>query len=534
MKLYQKPVFRAYATAKIIPMSLLKSSFKIGSLTLLSRLVGYVRDVMLASRLGAGALSDAFFVSFRLPNIFRSLFAEGAFNAAFVPMFAKIKEKEAAREFAEKVFAVLLAALLVFTIFAQVFMPGFMILLASGFEGEKFELAVMLTRITFPYLIFISLVSLLGGVLNSVDKFGAVAFTPVLMNLSMIFTVLVLEGYFPNEAYAFSVGVMVSGVVQFAYLYNECRKAGYRINLKMPRMNPEIRKLLKNMFPVMLGAGVLQINVLVNTQIASYISDGAVSFLYYADRVSQLPLALIGTAIGTAMLPMLSRLFRENEVKKANDTQNTAFEIAWFFSVPAAFGVLAIAGPIVSVLFERDNFSHDDAMAVTRALWAYSLGIPAFVLMKIFTPGFYSNDDTKTPVKIAVCCIAANLIISLGLIFGLGFDHVALAIATSVSSWLNVVLLAVALHKRKLFKFLDQTISRALKVLGASIAMSVIVVIFYMTLEPYIPMLVNLVFSVGLGGGAFLVITIFSNAFDKEEYLAILKRKMPSRKNKKK
>ena len=514
-------------------MSLLKSSFKIGLLTLLSRLVGYIRDVMIASRLGAGMLSDAFFVSFRLPNIFRSLFAEGAFNAAFVPMFAKIKDKESAREFAERVFAVLLAVLLVFTLLAQIFMPGLVWLLASGFEGEKFELSIILTRITFPYLILISLVSLLGGVLNSVDKFGAVAFTPVLMNFSMIIVVLVLEGYFPNEAYAFSIGVMVSGVVQFAYLYSECRKAGYKLNLKMPHFTPEIKKLLKNMFPVMIGAGVLQINVLVNTQIASYISDGAVSFLYYADRISQLPLALIGTAIGTAMLPMLSRLFRENEVKKANDTQNNAFEIAWFFSVPAAFGVLAVAGPMVSVLFERDNFSHTDSIAVTRALWAYSLGIPAFVLMKIFTPGFYSNDDTKTPVKIAVSCIVANLAISLGLIHFAGFDHVALAIATSVSSWLNVILLVAALHKRKLFSFHAKTTKNAIKILVASIIMAAVVVAFYSAAEEHLPMLIDLVISVGLGGMVFFALAYFTNAFDKEEYIAILKRKLPGKAKKK-
>ena len=507
-------------------MSLLKSSFKIGSLTLLSRLVGYIRDVMIASRLGAGMLSDAFFVSFRLPNIFRSLFAEGAFNAAFVPMFAKIKDKEAAREFAERVFAVLLVALLAFTLLAQIFMPGLVWLLASGFEGEKFQLSVMLTRITFPYLILISLVSLLGGVLNSVDKFGAVAFTPVLMNFSMIIAVLLLDGYFPNAAYAFSIGVMVSGVVQFGYLYSECRKAGYKLNLKRPHFTPEIKKLLKNMFPVMLGAGVLQINVLVNTQIASYVSDGAVSYLYYADRISQLPLAIIGTAIGTAMLPMLSRLFRENEVQKANETQNSAFEIAWFFSVPAAFGVLAIAGPIVSVLFERDNFSHADSIAVTRALWAYSLGIPAFVLMKIFTPGFYSTDDTKTPVKIAVACIVANLAISLTLIHIFHFDHMGLAIATSASSWLNVLLLIIALYKRKLFSFTEKTSKNAIKILAASIIMAIVVYAFYSAAEGHLPIVVDLVVSVALGGGVFAVLAIITNAFDKEAYFAMMKRKL--------
>ncbi len=511
-------------------MSLLKSSFKIGSLTLLSRLVGYVRDMMLAFYLGAGGASDAFQVAFRLPNTFRALFAEGAFNAAFVPMFSKIKAKEAALEFAEQAFAMLLAILLGLTVLAQIFMPAFIMVIADGFEGAQLDLAVALTRITFPYLILICLVSLFGGVLNSIGRFGAVAFTPVLMNLSMILTVLVLQGYFPNDAYAFAVGVMVSGVVQFAYLYFECRKADYKIKLRLPRFSPQIRSLMIKMLPVIIGAGVLQINVLVNTQIASHISEGAISLLYYADRISQLPLALIGTAIGTAMLPSLSRLFREKEARQANDMQNTAFEISWFFSVPAAFGILAIAGPIVSVLFERGEFNAANTVAVTRALWAYSLGIPAFVLMKIFTPGFYSNDDTKTPVKIAVVCIASNLAISLGLIYGAGFDHVALAIATTVSSWLNVLLLVIALYRRDLFRFEKATLVKASKVLLASIIMAAVVIGFYTNAEPYLPMLINLVLSVGLGGVIFIGLAYITNAFDKEEYIAIIKRKMPGKK----
>jgi putative peptidoglycan lipid II flippase len=506
-------------------MSLLKSSFKIGLFTLLSRFVGYFRDILIASRLGAGAMSDAFLVAFRLPNVFRSLFAEGAFNAAFVPLFAKMKQKEHAQRFAADVFNVLFFALIIMCTLAQIFMPGLVWLLASGFEGEKFVLATQLTRITFFYLLFISLTSLFGGILNSENKFGAVAFTPVLLNITMILTVLLLGNKFENQAYAFAFGVALAGVVQFLYLLNECRKIGFKFKIKLPKLSPDVKHMLKNMVPVMIGAGVLQINVLINTQIASYISDGSVSYLYYADRIAQLPLAIIGTAVGTALLPSLARLYREKDIKKANDMQNHAFDIVWFLSVPAAFGVLAIAYPIISVIFERNSFGHADSVAVSKALLAYSLGIPAFVLLKIFTTGFYSNDDTKTPVKIAAVCIAANIAISLTLIKVFGFDHVGLAIATSAASWLNVILLWYFLSKRKMFSFERKTIIRALKILLSSAIMALVVYEFFAYSNNFIKMSYSLFLSIIVGGMAFVVLAYITKAFDLREYLSILKRK---------
>lgn len=513
-------------------MSLLKSSSKIGFYTFLSRAVGYVRESLVAKILGAGMLSDAFFVAFRLPNLFRSLFAEGAFNAAFIPMFAKLHEPEKAKEFAEQVFAVLFVFLLGLTILAQIFMPGFVWLLASGFakDKQKFDITVYLTRITFPYLIFISLVSLQGGVLNSLHKFGAAAFAPVLMNLTMIFFMLGLAKYTETPAHALSWGVLASGVVQFVWLYYGCKKVGFALKLRWPKITPEIKTLMKRMLPVAIGAGVLQINVFINTQMASYIADGSVSYLYFADRLSQLPLAIIGTAIGTALLPMLSQLLRENKTVEANEMQNKGFGFAWFFSVPAALALAAIARPIVEVLFQRGQFTANDTVQVTNALIAYSLGIPAFVLIKIFTPGFYSHEDTKTPVQIAVFCIFINLLLSLVLLYGFGFNHVGLAISTSVSAWVNSALLWFILHKRRVFIFSRATLINAAKVLAAGVAMAFILNLTYNWLLPKTAVLYALALTIIIGGSVFLAVAAALGAVRIGEILAIIKRRNLGRK----
>jgi putative peptidoglycan lipid II flippase len=500
-------------------MSLIKSSSKIGVLTLLSRIAGYVRESLIAKYLGAGSVSDAFFVAFRLPNLFRSIFAEGAFNSAFVPMFSKHADTNKAKEFAEKVYSVLLASLLILTIIAQIFMPGLVWLLASGFKAdpEKFDLAVTLTRITFPYLIFISLVSLQGGVLNSVHRFSAAAFAPVLMNLTMIAFMLGLHEYTATPAHALSWGVTAAGVVQFVWLAWACKKAGFVFKIRRPHFSPEIKLLLKRMLPVALGAGVLQINVLINTQIASYISDGAVSYLYFADRISQLPLAIIGTAVGTALLPMLSKSFRDNNSVEAHAMQNRGFEFSWFLTIPAALALIAIAEPVVQVLYERGKFDHEATLNVTNALIAYSFGIPAFVLVKIFTPGFYANEDTKTPVQIAVFSILLNCLVSLGLIWGLGFDHTGLAIATSVSQWVNAALLCFVLSKRGLFKFEAKTLSNAFKSLVIAGVMAFTCYLLYNFALERVGLYSALALTVMVGGGIYLGLAFVFKVIDINE-----------------
>jgi putative peptidoglycan lipid II flippase len=508
-------------------MSLIKSSSKIGLLTLLSRIAGYVRESLIAKYLGAGAVSDAFFVAFRLPNLFRSIFAEGAFNSAFIPMFSKHSDPEKAKEFGDKVYSALLFCLLILTAVAQIFMPQLVWLLASGFQEdqEKFDLAVLLTRITFPYLIFISLVSFQGGVLNSVNRFSAAAFSPVLMNLVMIAFMLGLHEYTETPAHALSWGVTASGVVQFVWLWWACRRAGYVFKIKMPHFSPEIRTLLKRMLPVALGAGVLQINVLINTQIASYIDDGAVSYLYFADRISQLPLAIIGTAVGTALLPMLSKAYRDNNSVEAHAMQNRGFEFSWFLTIPAALALIAIAQPVVQILFERGEFTHEDTINVTNALIAYSFGIPAFVLVKIFAPGYYANEDTKTPVQIAIFSIALNLLMSLGLIWGMGMDHTALAISTSFSQWVNAGLLWFFLYKRGLFQFETKTLSNAFKAFVIAAVMAFICYLLYDYLLERAGMLAALGVTVCVGGTVYFGLSILFKVIDISEVKKLLRRR---------
>lgn len=458
-------------------MSLVKNTITVGALTMLSRIAGYVRDVLIADKLGAGSFSDAFFVAFRLPNIFRTMFAEGAFNASFVPMFSKIKDEAAAQSFAANIFSIMFFALTGFTIFAQIFMPAFVWMLASGFaeNAEKFELATSLTRITFFYLLFISLTSIFAAILNSLQKFAVAALAPLILNMTLVGALLAFSGDESLSAYALAWGVFVAGILQLVFLYFSVVKAGYIIRPKRPKIDPQTRTLFRRMVPVLIGAGVLQINVLVNTQIASYISEGAVSFLYYADRVSQLPLALIGTAMGVVLLPSLSRFLRDGDAEKSIATQNQAIWVSTFLALPAAVGLGLLAEDITRVLFERGNFTASDTVAVARALQIFAIGVPAFVLAKIFTPSFYAAEDTRTPVKIAAFCIALNVLVSLAMIYGFGFDHVALAVATVVSSWVNVILLNWFLHRKKLFNFRGEAIRKIMLIALCSAVMAAVV-----------------------------------------------------------
>lgn len=432
-------------------MALLRPIATIGGYTLISRVLGFLRDVLVAAYLGAGPVADAFFIAFKFPNFFRRLFAEGAFNAAFVPMFAgrvASAGREEARRFAEDAMAVLLAVLFALLVVAELAMPWIMRGLAPGFLAEpaKFALAVDLTRITFPYLLFISLVSLQGGVLNSLDRFGAVAFTPVLLNLCLIGGLVGLAGLTPTPGHALAWGVAGAGVAQFLWLAWATGRAGMALALPWPRLTPEVKRLLTLMLPAALGAGVVQVNLLIDVIIASLLPTGAVSYLYYADRIYELPLAVIGIAIGTALLPALSRQARQGKTEAAVATLNRGLEAALLLSLPATAALIVLPQAIISVLFERGAFAASDAAATAAALAAYAAGLPAYVLIKVLTPGFYAREDTKTPVKIAVVCVIANTAAALVLMGP--FAHVGIAFATAISAWINVVALAVVLRKR--------------------------------------------------------------------------------------
>ena len=432
-------------------MALARWAATIGGYTMGSRVLGFARDILIASVLGAGPVADAFFVAFKLPNFLRRLFAEGAFNAAFVPLFAGTLERDgraAAKSFAEDVLTVLLWALLLLVIVAQIVMPWLMHVLAPGFADEpgKLDLTVQLTRLTFPYILLISLVSLLGGVLNSLYRFAAVAATPILLNLCLIAALLGLSHWTETPGHALAVGVTVGGIVQFVWLVVAASRAGMSLRLRVPRLTPGVKRLLVLAAPAALGAGVAQVNLVVDIIIASLLPQGSVSFLYYADRVNQLPLGVVGVAVGTALLPLLSRQIRAGEAEEAVKSLNRALEMALLLAVPAAVALIVIAAPVIAVLFERGAFGAVESDATAGALIAYAAGLPAFVLIKVLAPGYFARQDTRTPVRIAILCLAVNVALNLALMGPLA--HVGIALATTLAGWLNVGLLAAGLARR--------------------------------------------------------------------------------------
>jgi len=432
-------------------MVLLRSIATVGSLTMVSRVFGFARDILIASTLGAGMLADVFFVAFKFPNLFRRLFAEGAFNMAFVPIFAAILEEKgeaAARRFADQSLAVLLWSLLAFVVVIELSMPWAMSAFAPGFAAnpDKFALAVDLTRITFPYLLFVSLVSLMAGVLNSLGKFAAAAATPILLNICLIGAVLGLSHIMETPAHALAWGVFGAGIVQFGWLLVQCHRAGMGLRLTLPRINDDVRLLLVRALPVALGAGIYQINLLIDTIIASLLPEGSISYLFFADRVNQLPLGVVGVAVGTALLPLLSRQIKYEDPSVAAHSQNRAVEFTLLMTLPAACALAVLAGPIITVLFERGHFGPEQTFATAAALAIYALGLPAYVLVKALAPGFFARGDTATPVKIAVLALVVNLVFNL-ILMG-PFLHVGIAMATVISSWLNAGTMAVVLWRR--------------------------------------------------------------------------------------
>jgi putative peptidoglycan lipid II flippase len=432
-------------------MNLARAVALVGGFTMLSRVAGFIRDMVTAAVLGSGPIADAFFIAFRLPNLFRRLFAEGSFNLAFVPLFAKAlheQDKIAARHFAEQAQAALLALLLPFSAILMALMPYVVLVLAPGLHDQPQVLAYAteFSRITFPYLLFISLVSLQGGVLNTLDRFGHVAVTPVLLNLTMIAAGLGLTAYTPNAGYALSWGVLAAGVIQYMWLAIVCRNEGFALRPRWPRWTPQIKRLALLTLPAAIGGGVQQINSMLDTIWASFLPSGSISYLYYADRVNQLPLGVVGITIGTALLPMLSRQLRAGENAAAMANQNRAMELALLLGLPAAVGSALLAEPIMRILFQRGAFDAAATIGTAAALAAYSIGLPAYVLVKALAPGFYARHDTRTPLYIALAAIAGNIVLNFALIWSL--KHVGIALASALSGWLNFALMAAILHRR--------------------------------------------------------------------------------------
>lgn len=465
-------------------MGLIRATGTIGGLTLISRILGMVRDMAVARFLGAGLASDAFLIAWRLPNLFRALFAEGAFSAVFVPMFNRTMAeadkdspgsgKSAAMVFAGQVLSVLLPVLILFTAVMIVLAAPVVWAMTGGFPDggpEKFALAVDLTRITFPYLALISIVSLLGGILNSLDKFWVNAAAPILLNICMIGAILFFRGDTPVEtSYTQAIAVTVSGVLQLLWLMWACRRAGVTLRVGLPRLTPRVKEMLVLILPAALGQGAIQFNLLISTSLAArFLKEGAVSYLYYADRLNQLPLGLIGIGVGTAILPALSRQIGGGDVNAAKHTQNRAIELALFLSLPAAVALCIIATPLIRGLLQHGAFTGADTIGAASALAVFALGVPAYVLIKVLTPGFYARQDTKTPVRVALISMLFNLVGNLILIWPLG--HIGVAASTAFSAWVNVLILYWLLHRRDQLRADLRLLSRGGRILLASAIM---------------------------------------------------------------
>jgi putative peptidoglycan lipid II flippase len=488
--------------------------------------------MMMSRILGAGVYTDAFYVAFRLPNTFRRLFGEGAFSAGFVPLFSQRLQSGGegeAKRFSEEVLAVFLPTLILFTVIFMFGMKLF-ILAITGWEGGQLDFGTLLTRITFPYLLLISLVSLFSGILNSIARFTAAAFAPALLNFAMLCALIMFRQGGAVTAIAVSAAVTIGGVLQLVLLIVACKRAGIVLKLRKPALTPGVRQFIRVVLPATLGAGVYQVSVFIDTFFLTRIGTGAVSWFNYADRLNQLPLGVIGSAIGTAILPQVSRHVDIGEAGKAAKIQGQAAELAMLLCLPAALALAVTALPLVRAIFEAGRFTEHDAQFTALTLSIIALGLPAYVLVKVLTPGFYARRDTATPVKTAVVVLVVNVLLNFALIppFGIG----GLAAAVVISSWLNCTILYVILHRRGHFKIERWLASRIARQL---IAAAVMVVVLYLIrsafLGWFVGSLVNRltgVIAVVAGGMAVYVPLVWMlGGTDREELKALLKRRRP-------
>ena len=512
---------------------MLRGILTVGGWTMASRVLGFLRDILIAALAGAGPVADAFFIALRVPNLFRRLFGEGAFNAAFVPEFSGILATdgpEAAKGFAQEAIAVMAFWLLLLTILGELFMPALMRLLAPGFMAVpgKAELTVALARITFPYVFLICLAALLSGVLNGLDRFAAAAAAPLVFNGVSIAAMLLLTPFVPTVGHSLAWGVTVSGVLQLALLAWAVRRAGMALHIPRPRLTPRMRVLFRRMAPGLVGAGVTQLNLAVDVVIVSLLPPGSASLLYYADRVNQLPLGVIGTAVGTALLPLLSRQARSGEHAASVSTLNRALEICLALTLPAALALAVSGQPIMLVLFGRGAFDAESAMLSAQALAAYAFGLPAFVVLKVLVPAFFAHGDTGTPVRVGMAAIALNL--ALNLAFMVPLQHAGPALATSLSAIVNVLALGVLLSRRGHLAFDARLRRRLPRMVLAAFAMAIVLVLLQRTLfaavatEPGLRW-VGLGVLVGLGLATYAAASQLMGAFDARELIRMVRRR---------
>jgi len=451
-------------------MNLIKSTGTFSFFTIISRLLGYMRDILIAVFLGAGPLADAFFVAFRIPNTFRRLFSEGTFNAAFVPSYSSINNKKKSENFANNIFSLLILGLLSLVFLIEIFMPIFVFLIAPGFEGDnsKMELAITLTRITFPFLLFVSLASFLSAILNSHNKFAAACAAPIILNIFLILVLIFGKMLDDQLVYYLSYAVTISGITQFIFLYFFVKK-NYKPKFKFSfKIDEKIKLFFKKLLPSIFSSGVTQINILVGTIIASF-QASAVSYLYYADRIYQINLAIAGVAIGTVILPQLSKHVQNKKKEKIHLIQNKALELSLFLSIPAAIALLIASEEIISSLFGYGSFDQESVKKSAQALFYFGLGLPAFSLIKIFSTFFFARHETKIPFYISLISVLLNIFISIIFFKEIGF--LIIPMATTISSWFNAISLFIILKNKKLFNFNLIFINRFIRILIVSFVM---------------------------------------------------------------
>lgn len=463
-------------------MNLFKSIATFGGFTLLSRITGFFRDMILANFLGAGLVSDAFFVAFKLPNLFRSLFAEGAFTTAFVPMLSQklvCEDKKQAVLFAAKAISVLAFFVGLFVVLVEYLMPWVVAILAPGFADnpEKISLAIELSRITFPFLLFISIVSFQSGILNSLNKFAAPAAAPVILNLMMILSIVIFVPFAPSPAHGIAIGITTAGFIEILWLmfFLHRQQVYIKPQFKIFQIlkDAEIKTLFKRITPGVLGAGIYQINMVVDTILVSLVGTGAISWLYYANRLQQLPLGVVGAAISVAVLPILSRHISSNKTKEAFEVQNKAFEYGALLSIPAACALITLATPIINILFQHGKFGYQETIMTAKAVVVYAIGLPAYVLVKSLTPNFFARGDTKTPVKYSMVVLATNLVFAVLLMKP--FGHVGIATATTVSAFVSLFQYMRGLKKRKFWSCSKELSIKVIKICICSLIMSLVI-----------------------------------------------------------
>ena len=500
-------------------MNLLKSTGTFGFFTIISRLLGYLRDILIAIFLGTSVLADVFFVAFRIPNTFRRLFSEGTFNAAFVPSYASeiTKGKIQSNKFANNIFNLLFIGLFFLVLVVQIFMPAFVLAIAPGFadDAKKMELAINLTRITFPFLFFISLASFFSAILNSHNRFAATSAAPIILNIILIGILFFSNLLGDQLVYYLSYGVSLAGILQLIFLYKFVKKFySLKFNFKI-KINNRVKNFFKKLLPSIFSSGVTQINILVGTIIASF-QASAVSYLYYADRVYQINLAIAGIAIGVVVLPQLSKHVQSKKKGKILLIQNKALELSLFLSLPASVGLLIASEQIISALFGYGSFDQVSVLNSAQALYYFALGLPAFSLIKVFSIFFFANNNTKTPFYISLISVILNILVSIYYFNEIGF--IIIPISTTISSWFNAILLFILLKNKNLFSFNKIFLIRFIKIIIASIVMGIFFnflityfqdeLLFNQTLKSF-----YLVIIVAVGLFIYLFVSYFIKAF---------------------